>query len=318
MANMWTLLPGQQPQPRPPTPTGSISPSYQAMLDAWDAYYGPGGIYQGGTPPPTSTTPPPERPSFFSPVSPEQQAQLDAWDAMYGPNATQPPPPTPTPTPTPTPNPGGGGSGQLPGYGLSQGFGIPGFETKPMVGGGSWEGTTWNPPAAPSYSWGGGGGATGGTGLGTGSGSNPIELGPLSPDGSGVRASPGNVWFWRGTMDQNGGGTPTGDWIQVPGGSTATGGTTGGNTTVGTTTTGTGLTINPPVPYNTTDYRQAYPDKLAPWPNIHAQIGAAMQGIEPAKPGFNWASPQALAGLGGYGLPGGWTSMLGFTPGGNK
>lgn len=79
-----------------------------------------------------------------------------------------------------------------------------------------------------------------------------------------------------------------------------------------------GLSIKPAVPYQTTWNLQTYSGKKSPYLNIHEQMGEAMKGIQPAAPGFNWASPQALAALGGYGLPGGWTSMLGFTPGGSK
>ena len=191
------------------------------------------------------------------------------------PNPTPNPLPTPTPTPTPTPNPfpggGGGGSGGggggtvLPGYGVSQtlnGFGIPGFETNPMVGGGSWQGTQWNGAPYSSYT------------------------DPVIPNSD--PTNPGSPYY-RGPVT-NPDGTPI-----AP-----------------------GLSIKPAVPYQTSWYLGTYNGKRAPWENIHQQTGDALRGIPAAKPGFNWASPQALSGLGGYGLPGGWTSMLGFAPGGSK
>lgn len=93
----------------------------------------------------------------------------------------------------------------------------------------------------------------------------------------------------------------------------------GATNTAGTATQ---FAIKPATPYQTTWYQSTYGGtptgglRSAPWANIHEQMGAALQGIAPAYPGFQWASPQALAQLGGYGLPGGWTGMLGFTPGG--
>lgn len=139
------------------------------------------------------------------------------------------------------------------------GFGIPGFETNPMVGGGSWEGTTW---PGKQYS-----------GLQQSLIPQTDVTNPNSP-------------YYRPIYD---------NWQNT-----------------------TDTQINPAVPYQTTWYMQTYGGKPPPYINIHEQLGDAMGGIAPAKPGFNWASPQALAQLGGYGLPGGWTSMLGFTPGGAK
>jgi hypothetical protein len=78
------------------------------------------------------------------------------------------------------------------------------------------------------------------------------------------------------------------------------------------------LDIRAAIPYDASWYLQEYGGKASPFLHAQEQLGASMKGIQPAKPGFDWASPQALAGLGGYGLPGGWTSMLGFTPGGSK
>lgn len=76
--------------------------------------------------------------------------------------------------------------------------------------------------------------------------------------------------------------------------------------------------IQPAVPYDASWYLQKYGGKAPPYLHAQEQLGAAMKGIEAAMPGFNWASPQALAALKGVGLPGGWTTMLGFTPGGSK
>lgn len=215
-------------------------------------------------------------------------------------------------TPAPASNP-------LPGYGISQnlsGFGIPGFETTPMVGGGSWAGTTWSPPPAPNYELPPGwwtppaAGGTGGTG-GTGTGGN-LLLGPLKPDGTGVRAEPGNYWVYKEAPGESGGYM---QWTQEPDPGYA-GGTGGAGGGVGTTTETAGLNITPAVPYATTNYRQTYSGRPAPYANIHDQMGHAMSGITPAQPGFGWANSQALAQMGATGMPpGGWAQMLGYTPG---
>ena len=167
--------------------------------------------------------------------------------------------------------PSQGSGGPLTSYGIGgtqtlNGFGIPGYETSPVTGGGSWEGTVWN--GAP-YS---------------GLLENPLpETDVTNP----------NSPYYR----------PIYGGQQIA-------------TDEGTTTPG--FAVNPAVPYQTSWYLQTYGGKAPPYINIHEQTAKSMQGIPAAKPGFNWASPQALAQLRGAGLPGGWTSILGFTPGGSN
>ena len=177
---------------------------------------------------------------------------------------TNPSPQSPSPNPQAVTVPGGSGFGGWGGATQTlNGFGIPGYETNPMVGGGSWEGTTWN--GAP-YS-----------GLQEAVIPNSDTTNPNSP------------------------------YYRAP------------NTNAdGTALTPGQVDIRAAPPYQTTWYLQTYGAKPPPYINIHEQIGDSLKGIQAAKPGFNWASPAALAQLGGYGLPGGWTSMLGFTPGGSK
>ena len=247
---------------------------------------------------------------------------------------------------TAPPNYGQINNSLLPGYGLSQnlqGFGIPGFETNPMIGGGSWAGTTWNPPAAPMPT------ATPnaipnstGTGLGPGIGigANP-GIGAAPAPGSGRVGTTMRIQMEGGGGDTgsgpDGSGSVGGNDSDVGGGDRGPGDPWGGNgepqpsndpgSGGGTTpppiilpdgTVIPGFQIHPAQPYAGSPFTQQYGGKPPPYASLQDQLGAAMGGIPPAYPGFQWASPQAMHQLGGYGLPGGWTSMLGFTPGGGK
>lgn len=263
--------------------------------------------------------------------------------------------PTPTPTGTgSTPQAGGVSNYGL--SQVLGGFGIPGFENGPMVAGpySSWAGTAWNPaqrgnwvaaPINPSPTNGGNvgfsadvGGAPGinqnawypqqyaNTGSPTGSAwnaeQNPILAQQMAQQSALLSAptlaAPTTNRGTRRTIQSD-------DPAQTENQPVINEDGTVGTPTATTTTepgTATQFQIRPATPYQTTWYQSTYGGtptgglRSAPWANIHEQMGAAMQGIAPAYPGFQWASPQALAALGGYGLPGGWTGMLGFTPGG--
>lgn len=229
-----------------------------------------------------------------------------------------------------------GSGGQLPGYGISQtlnGFGIPGYETNPMVGGGSWEGTTWNGapysglvekvipqtdvtnPESPWY--------RGDPYPKTNNTAPPpaslLGLKKILVEGGGGDVDGGG----GGDTDGGGGGGGSGDGGDGSGGKDGTtpvvnGGAGTDVITLPDGTTSPRLNIRPAVPYQTSWYLQTYGGKQPPYINIHEQLGDSMKGIQAAKPGFNWASPEALSKLGGVGMPLGWTSMLGFTPGGKK
>ena len=78
------------------------------------------------------------------------------------------------------------------------------------------------------------------------------------------------------------------------------------------------ISIRPASPYITSEFLQTYGGVPAPFGNIHQQIGHSMAGVPPAYPGFKWAAPDMMK-LGQPGAtgvpPGGWTAMLGYTPG---
>ncbi len=288
---------------------------------------------------------PPTTPSYTPPTTPPY--------VPPGSNPYVPPPYTPPGNGVPgTPAAGGG----IQNYGINQvlnGFGIPGFENGPMYGGGSWAGTVWNP--AQRGSWvsaaiepspvnGGNAGFSADTGGAPGINQNPWLATPFPSS----QAPGGNAWAAtqapiiaqqqaaaqaaaqqqaainylaqregrRTALDNDPSGTQNAQ-PSTPTDQTAT------QQTAATTEAGTpAFGIRPATPYQTTWYQSTYGGtptgglRSAPWANIHEQTGAAMQGIAPAYPGFQWASPGALAQLGGYGLPAGWAAMLGFTPGG--
>jgi hypothetical protein len=204
--------------------------------------------------------------------------------------------------------------------------------------GGSWAGTTFTGPGPatggtqfdPTYdpysvyaarkaaaqSGGGGGGGSGGN-VGYNA-QGQITFGPLNPDTM-QRAPAGMIWVSRG----GGGGTDgtsspqwylEADPYYSAGGGTGGAGGGGG----GSTTSLPGWGIQPAVPWLTTSYLQSYGGRPAPYANIHEQIGAAMQGHPAALPPYQWAIPEEMfaAQPGATGMPpGGWTQMLGYTPG---
>jgi hypothetical protein len=243
----------------------------------------------------------------------------------------------------------GPGTTPMPGYGLSgyqlEGFGIPGFETNPMIGGGSWEGVTWggrdastaakawfdaqqplypdNTPTPGATYWDGAKGEW----VTTGSGGTTSTPAPTFETKGDLAAN----WVpIVGTSAENGNtivnyqNTVTGEIVnQIP-----TGQTTGENYAEGTQSTAPSLQIQPAKPYVTTPFFMSYGGRPAPffderskYPNLSQQIGESMMGITPAPPTFNWAKPAALNaslfGLGHAGLPG-WATALGYTLPGAK
>jgi hypothetical protein len=265
-------------------------------------------------------------------------------------------------TPPPAPATGGGSPGSaygaidalLPGYGLSQnlsGFGIPGFETGSLHGGGSWAGTTFGPAAARAA---------------------PAP-GAAPPPAAGTAPPPtnttGGTWGWMQVASGNESGAPM-TWVPVQGG--MQGMPPGGNydeyknkmisaqadylynqnggsyedivkglmandtwlhntqpaqqQTTGNTTTAPPATpagpgqfgIGTAKPYTGSPYTTSYGGKASPYASLQDQTAAAMTGVPTAYPGFAWASPGAMqrAQPSATGTPpGGWTQMLGYTPG---
>lgn len=235
----------------------------------------------------------------------------------------------------------------LPGYGLSQtlnGFGIPGFDSGPTKAGGSWAGTTFNPaqysglaenpiPGTDPYAEYRARHGIGSTGTGTGTtttggagtGGTRLDIGQTDPftnlqivgyDGNGnyLVSNPG------GGEDPKASVITGGHYGDISGAITS-GGTANANPRtnwLGVPITNEGWAINQAAPWQTTWYLQTYGGKKAPFLNIHEQIGKAMEGNPAAMPTFNWAGPGAMAAAqpsaSGF-PPGGWTQMLGFTPG---
>ena len=243
----------------------------------------------------------------------------------------------------------------LPGYGMSgynlSGFGIPGFEENMLKGGGSWEGVTWGgspapegarawfdaePPLYPDASqtpgkqyWKDGGWVNTVPGV-------PLKLpapAGAAPQTTSTGGAAANPWV----RDDSGLSTEVRDsglmagWRNTQTGEFVTGSPTsnpGAGANEITTTTGAtapGLQINPATPWITTPFLQSYGGRPAPfwdersgYANINQQIGQSMMGITPAPPTFAWASPErmkaAQPSASGF-PPGGWTQMLGFTPG---
>jgi hypothetical protein len=74
-----------------------------------------------------------------------------------------------------------------------------------------------------------------------------------------------------------------------------------------------GLQIPQAKPYDYSNFTQFYGNHLPPYMNLQQQIEHSMMGVQPAKPGFNWAN----MGQTGWGGPG-WAGMLGFAPPGGK
>lgn len=244
----------------------------------------------------------------------------------------------------------------LPGYGLSQqlgspqhGFGIPGFEDTPTQAGGSWAGTTFMPnqattlrqnpllPQTDSYAEyrarhgiGSTGTATGtpaGGGTPTG-GATRLEIGQIDPGtNSKIVGYDGNGNYLVETT--SGGDDPrtmvtTGSKYGDIRGDITSAGNTQANPRqnwLGVPITNEGWAINQAVPYQTSWYLSTYGGKPPPYINVHEQIGKSMEGVPPALPTFNWAGPNMMGAAQPYAVgmpPGGWTQMLGFTPGGGK
>lgn len=233
----------------------------------------------------------------------------------------------------------------LPGYGITQnleGFGIPGVDTgKVQRAGGSWAGTGFAGPGPatggtqfdPTYDpysvylarqaaaaqGGGGGGTQGSTGTTQVANVNGREI-YLNPsvNSQGQPAPPGMVWVPNGG---DGGGESLAVNLNDPyWGSSGATQPTGVPTTSGASGTSSipGWGIQEAIPWLTTSYLQSYGGKPAPFANIHEQIGNAMQGHPAALPAFQWNIPEEMfaAQPGATGMPpGGWTQMLGYTPG---
>jgi hypothetical protein len=351
----WALFKQQAALPTGPTfegatPIGSDAPAGSTALPAT-------GYTGGGTPPtgPVRETP---RPPIYEGPPITNPTPIDIPPPHTGGGVPPPVGGAGGPRATYTPLPGGGGApgnpyeainSLLPGYGLSQnlqGFGIPGFETSPLYGGGSWAGTTFNPPPAPTRtpappSTGGGSGGGGGGGGGNytqtwgwvqvpaGSSENPITVWkPVLGGQQGIPAEPGTAEYdalknkmiaaqadaiytaQGGNYQSIVNNLISGDkWMN----NTLT------SSTAGDAAAAAGkFAISKAVPYVTSPFDQTYGGKVAPYANIHEQIGAAMQGVPAAYPGFAWANPAVMkaAQPGATGMPpGGWTQMLGYTPG---
>ncbi len=206
----------------------------------------------------TPTSAPPAAP----PAAPQTAQPVSAPE--YGPNPTTPGPRPPAPA----------------GYGLS-GFGIPGFENSPMVGGGSWQGVTWQPWAQRfdmQYPY------------------NAQSGGPQGAQNKGDDAGMGDI---PDPNNPNNPGNPNNP---------------NGPPTVGD---GSGIQIPLAQPYDYSNYTQFYGNHLPPFMNLQQQIEQSMKGIAPAKPTNTWANmaPTGWAGPGWASMLG-FNAPTGGRPGG--
>jgi hypothetical protein len=308
-----------------------------AAVAAWDAMYGPTGTYwNSNNPPPPTTTPPPTIPppngagAAYAPLPPQTGAPGNPYAGVAA------------------LMPGYGLSQEL------YPFGIPGFEQDALVGGGSWAGTTFQPanappplppPPAPTGDGGGGGGGGGGAQAGQqwgwayvpyGGGENNVggmHWVPTLGGMPGMPVQPGTAEYddlkramvaaQADYIYQSQGGSyesivnsllANDAWLQATQAQPPN-----YNTTTDPTTSNPGqFAIGKAKPYTGSPYRMAYGGKPPPYESLQAQTGAAMTGVPPAYPGFAWAGPAAMAAAqpAATGMPpGGWTQMLGYTPG---
>ncbi len=158
------------------------------------------------------------------------------------------------------------------------GYGIPGYEMTPFLGGGSWSGVHFDP------SW---AGARGGMAVPGGSPQAPGATRPppfTAPPPAAPTTPPG-----RPPSDPLDGAPPVYSQQSM----------------TKELAPGAGFQIPQAVPYATSPYNQGYGGTPAPFANIHDQMGAAMNTVQPAYPTFRWAP--------------GWAEMMGYAapgPGG--